>query len=394
MDIISHITNAVSRGEAIRANGPIEHWLTTLATGFWGFDDSKKSMWSELKAGDVLIFQAASPNWDFVETFKPKPHVSGFIGAGVVDQISTKSAARWLSEVVETVVHKKSNPKFWPNLVHFSDVIWFGDVDDIPELAVQSEIESCVSNTLNLRKHIENLAKNKLSFKDMKRSGFTCTPMGTGLRLKKNAEVLAGLIGSLGQSLTHRMYSQALSLVGSSLSSIDPASFSCLSSGRINGSAGRFNRSKARPKFVGNNKDYIKEAIANRALGQLGESIVLAAERKRVLSELGANYVAQVVHVSRDEGDGAGYDIRTVRIINTRVVEYYLEVKATAGVASTDFFISENEIEFARINVDNYEVVRLYSVDAVKGEYKEFRLCAADLLALSMTPIGYRVSLE
>lgn len=396
MDIISHITDAVSRGEAIRANGPIEHWLTTLATGFWGFDDSKESMWSELKAGDVLIFQATTPNWDFVEAIKPKPRVSGFIGAGIVDRISQKSAPRWLSEVVETVVHENSNPKLWPNLVHFSDVIWFGDVNNIPAMALQSEIESCEVKVLNLRQHIESLSKNKLSFKDMKQAGFTCTPMGTGLRLKKNAEVLASLIGSPERRLTHRTYSPTTELhsVDASLSNVDPASFTCLSSDRVNKIPDHSAQSRTKPGVLRKNRDYIKEAIANHALGQLGECIVLAAEKKRVLNELGSGYASKVVHVSRDEGDGAGYDIRTVRMIDMRVVEHYLEVKATTGEASTDFFISENEIEFARNNLDCYEVVRLYSVSAVKGEYKEFRLCASDLLALSMTPVGCRVSLD
>jgi hypothetical protein len=207
MDVISHVVAAISRGEAIKANGPIEHWLTTLATGFWGFDDSKEGLWSGLQKGDVLIFQAGPPNWDFVDKYRPKPKVSGFIGAGIVERVSKKVEPRWLSEVIESQVHGGATPKLWPNLVHFSNAVWFGNVDGIPAPAVQELIEGCKTKTLDMRVHIEHLAQNNLTFKAMTKEGFTCAPMGTGGRLIKNSQILARLFLSQAPAATYRVYS-------------------------------------------------------------------------------------------------------------------------------------------------------------------------------------------
>lgn len=393
--VISHVAAVVARGEAIRANGPIEHWLTTLATGFWGFDDNKKGMWAKLRKGDVLIFQSAPPNWDFVGKIKPRPNVSGFIGAGIVDQTSRKNGPRWLSEVIECYVHGSTAPKLWPNLVHFSDVVWFGNVDDIPASEVQELIEGCRSESLDLRAHIECLVDNKLALSAMKDAGFTYASVGTGYRLGKNAPVLAKIFRSHALTATYRSYSSgeitSLSLATTS-PPVDVSRYKCLGTMAPVGRSSHFPGKAGSPRGGQKGKDYIQEAIDNLALGKLGEDIVFARERQRVLAELGEAYVARVIHVSATDGDGAGYDIRTLRQGDKGIVEHYVEVKTTAGGRNTPFFISENERRFAASELDRYEIVRLHSLDQSKGEYLEYRLTALELLGASMTPVGYRVN--
>lgn len=395
MDVVSHVAAVVSRGEAVKANGPIEHWLTTLATGFWGFDDSKEDMWAQLQKGDVLIFQAGPPNWDFVEKYKPKPQVSGFIGAGIVERISKKNEPRWLSEVIESQVHWNTLPKLWPNLVHFSNVLWFGNVDDIPAPTVQSLIEGCQTNTLDMRIHIEHLAQNNLTLKTMKDAGFTYAPMGTGLRLINRSENLAHLIRSIAPAATHRVYSPGVAIVpvAPQVASVPDASdYKCR--GIVAPATRPAPTSNKAPRQKGGikNRDYLQEAADNQQLGGVGELIVLVKERQRVLEELGEEYAAKVIHVSTEEGDGAGYDIRTWKQGAEGVTEHYLEVKTTSGGVNTAFFISANERECATANLDCYEVVRLHSLDQVKGEYLEYRLTARELLGMNMTPVNYRVN--
>lgn len=395
MDAISHVVDAVSRGEAIKANGPIEHWLTTLSTGFWGFDESKEGMWSGLEAGDVLIFQAGPPNWDFVDKFKPKSSLSGFIGAGIVERTSKKAEPRWLSEVIESQVHKIASPKLWPNLVHFSEVLWFGEVDGIPVPAIQDLIEGCQSKTLDLRLHIERLAQKNLTFKAMAKAGFTCAPMGTGGRLIKNSEVLANLIASQASATIHRTYAKSVAIEQAEtlvLDILDVSRYKCVGNASPTKRSAQTSTKALSQKKKIKNKDYLQEAANNQRLGFLGESIVFEAEQQRVRIELGEHYVARVVHVSREEGDGAGYDIRTLRKCSTGVVEHYLEVKATNGDVNTDFFISENELKCAAAELDRYEIVRLYSFDHIGGEYQEYRLTARELLGKSMTPVSHRVN--
>lgn len=395
MDVISHVVAAVSRGEAVKANGPIEHWLTTLATGFWGFDDSKKGMWSGLQKGDVLVFQAGPPNWDFVDKYKPMPKVSGFIGAGIVERISKKVEPRWLSEVIESLVHERVTPKLWPNLVHFSNVVWFGNVDSIPVPAVQELIEGCKSKTLDLSLHIERLAQNNLTFKAMTKAGFTCAPMGTGGRLIKNCETLARLFQSQISTATHREYSGALASIPAytQIPEVsDVSHYKCLGSVAPTMRSARRSAKVSTQKGSVKNRDYLQEAADNQKLGVLGELIVLAKERQRVLTELGKEYVSSVIHVSREEGDGAGYDIRTLRQGLSGVIEHYLEVKTTSGGVNTAFYISDNEVRCAAAELDRYEVVRLYSLDEAECEYLEYRLTARELLGLDMTPVSYRVN--
>lgn len=395
MDVVSHVAAVVARGEAVKANGPIEHWLTTLATGFWGFDDSKKDMCSQLQKGDVLIFQAGPPNWDFVEKYKPKPQVSGFIGAGIVERTSEKTEPRWLSEVIESQVHGNTMPKLWPYLVHFSDVLWFGNVDGIPAPAVQSLIEGCQTNTLDMRIHIERLAQNNLTLKTMKDAGFTYAPMGTGLRLINRSENLAHLIRSIAPAATHRVYSAGVAVIPADPQMLpvpDASDYKCR--GVVAPTTRSASTSTKAPRKKGGvkNRDYLQEAADNQQLGGVGELIVLAKERQRVLEELGEEYAAKVIHVSLEEGDGAGYDIRTWKQGPEGVTEHYLEVKTTSGGANTAFFISENERECAAANLDRYEIVRVHSLDQIKGEYLEYRICARELLEMSMTPVTYRVS--
>ncbi|MFK3941854.1 DUF3883 domain-containing protein [Pseudomonas monteilii] len=395
MDIISHVLSVISRGEAIRANGPIEHWLTTLATGFWGFDDSKQMMWSNLQVGDVLIFQAGSPNWTYVERYKSGPKVNGIIGVGVVSRTSRKTDPQWLSEVIDSNVNKVARPKLWPNLVHFSDVIWFGDVEAIPANAVQSSIKGCETATLDLQIYIQSLAQNNLTFSAMSQAEFVCPAMGTGSRFINNLGVLARLIELHAQAATFRVYDAPSPLlsVDSEPADRDPSDYKSLG-GR------RPSKRKSRNKSQGNiqrpnvKRDYVQEAIVNQKLGSVGELIILEAERKKVSEEFGEQYFSRVVHVSQVEGDGAGYDIRTLRERDGEVFDYYIEVKATTGDENTDFFMSENEIGFANANLDSYEVVRIYSLNQISGSYKEYRLTACELLGLDKIPVSYRVSVR
>ncbi|BBT18904.1 hypothetical protein WP8S17C03_49530 [Metapseudomonas otitidis] len=394
MDVVSHIVETISQGVAIKANGPIEHWLTTLATGFWGFDDSKKRVWEGLRKGDVLVFQAGPPNRDYVEAFRSSQTFSGIIGAGIVERTSLKDDPRWLSEVIESKVLSNPRPKLWPYLVHFSHVVWFGNVDAIPAQAVQGLIEGCATRTLDLRAHIGNLALNNLTFNAMGAAGFNLSPMGTGGRIVSNSERLAELFKSQVRISTHRDYrtGDVVAVYDPVIAdALDITEFRCV--GTVS-PAKRAPRTKVKAptrKAGVKNKDYIQEAADNLKLGLLGERIVVASERKRVLDELGEEYASQVALVSVDEGDGLGYDIRTFRRGSSGVREHYLEVKTTLGGVSTEFFISENEVNFAAIHGEQFEIVRLYSLDLSRGEYCEYRLSAHELLGTQMTPVSYRV---
>lgn len=95
----------------------------------------------------------------------------------------------------------------------------------------------------------------------------------------------------------------------------------------------------------------------NRALGMQGEELVLAAERSR-LSNFGRSDLSERVRwVSREDGDGSGFDILS---FDERGCEILLEVKTTAGHRTTPFFMSENERRLSVERPEAFRLVRLY----------------------------------
>lgn len=61
--------------------------------------------------------------------------------------------------------------------------------------------------------------------------------------------------------------------------------------------------------------------------------------------------------VSAEDGDGAGYDIRS---FDPAGAERLIEVKTTTGHKQTPFFISENERAFSEERPDAFRLVRLF----------------------------------
>ncbi len=97
----------------------------------------------------------------------------------------------------------------------------------------------------------------------------------------------------------------------------------------------------------------------NRALGRLGERLALAHERT-VLERAGRTDLARDVRwVSREDGDGAGYDIASFSLDGAIRL---LEVKTTKGYARTPFWISRNELAVARERHTEWRLFRLWNV--------------------------------
>lgn len=108
-------------------------------------------------------------------------------------------------------------------------------------------------------------------------------------------------------------------------------------------------------------RDYFAREAQNRSLGEAGELFALDFERWRLI-QLGAGQLAdRVKHVSVDEGDGAGYDIRSYESDGR---ERFIEVKTTSFGERTPFYVSANEARFARDHVDHFRLYRLFDFRA------------------------------
>jgi hypothetical protein len=125
---------------------------------------------------------------------------------------------------------------------------------------------------------------------------------------------------------------------------------------------------------------------ANRKLGTAGEEFVLKVERVR-LAAAGQNDLAEkVAWVSRDVGDGLGYDIDSYEEEGSPI---YIEVKTTKGAIETPFFVTENERQFAATKGTAF---RLYRVFNYGREPKVCVLVGPLENSLKLQPTGYRAS--
>ncbi|MER9297809.1 DUF3883 domain-containing protein [Mesorhizobium sp. M0621] len=95
----------------------------------------------------------------------------------------------------------------------------------------------------------------------------------------------------------------------------------------------------------------------NRQLGKSGEERIFFAEQSG-LRVAGRDDLARKVRwVSAEDGDGAGYDIRS---FDPGGRERLIEVKTTTGHKQTPFLLSENERAFSEERPDAFRLVRLF----------------------------------
>lgn len=104
-------------------------------------------------------------------------------------------------------------------------------------------------------------------------------------------------------------------------------------------------------------RDYLAREEHNRSLGQAGEVFALDFERWRLV-QMGVGQLAEKVrHVSATEGDGLGYDIHSFEPDGS---DRFIEVKTTSFGERTPFFVSANEVRFARVHERSFRLYRLF----------------------------------
>ena len=102
--------------------------------------------------------------------------------------------------------------------------------------------------------------------------------------------------------------------------------------------------------------DPAERDMRNRNLGRRGEEFIFHWERDRLLRS-SLELANRVRWVSRDDGDGAGFDILSFELDGR---ERLVEVKTTVGDSSTPFYISRNEVELSRERPDAFKLARLF----------------------------------
>ena len=124
-------------------------------------------------------------------------------------------------------------------------------------------------------------------------------------------------------------------------------------------------RKKSEKKHVGIAKklDFSKLNKLKNRIGALGEEIIFDFLTQKAIKES----LRQPKHVSKEEGDGVGYDII---YWNENNEEIYVEVKTTTYNYMDGFEMTQNEIFASQKFKDQYEIYRVYDLNAKTGECK------------------------
>lgn len=107
-------------------------------------------------------------------------------------------------------------------------------------------------------------------------------------------------------------------------------------------------------------KNYLELEQKNASLGLLGEAFVFDYEKWHLKNTTSVKLADSVRWVSKEEGDGLGFDILSR---NPDGSDKYIEVKTTKLGKETPFFFSRNELSFSDKNANNYHLYRLFDFE-------------------------------
>lgn len=186
---------------------------------------------------------------------------------------------------------------------------------------------------------------------------------------KRNEVLITQRIGNIvaHQSETIRDYSEGFRVDKSQR----PATFTAISGLQASGSSNHstivpitsseIKKRQARAKtFKGRDVDWAKKYEDNKEIGNMGEEFVLQYEIDRVTG-FSPNDIGRVLHLSKLQGDGLGYDISS---IDEKGNTLRIEVKTTSAGKDTVFYMSKNEKDFFEQYKDDGAVIyRVYDFD-------------------------------
>jgi type II secretory pathway pseudopilin PulG len=104
--------------------------------------------------------------------------------------------------------------------------------------------------------------------------------------------------------------------------------------------------------------NYLEKEQNNRTLGEDGERLVMEYEKWRLIKAGKENLADKIEWISKDKGDGAGFDILSK---NNNGSDRFVEVKTTKLTKETPIYLTKNEISFALLNAENFYLYRVFN---------------------------------
>jgi hypothetical protein len=106
--------------------------------------------------------------------------------------------------------------------------------------------------------------------------------------------------------------------------------------------------------------NYLEKEQRNRSLGEQGENFVIEFERRRLSIAGRDNLVDKIEWVSKELGDGLGYDILSK---NENGSDRFIEVKTTKLAKETPIYLSRTEVSFALQKAKSFFLYRVFDFD-------------------------------
>lgn len=141
--------------------------------------------------------------------------------------------------------------------------------------------------------------------------------------------------------------------------------------------------------FRGRTLNFIQNDIENKRLGDLGELWVMRYEMKKLKEANKHNLIDKVKHISKDEGDGTGFDIQSFDRDGNKML---IEVKTTKGKRNSTFFVTRHELERSKIEKDSYFLYRLYNYNELQ-DTADLWVIKGDLTTMCVFPTIYKINL-
>ena len=111
--------------------------------------------------------------------------------------------------------------------------------------------------------------------------------------------------------------------------------------------------------FVARKTDYLALNKTRYFRGLIAEELVYNYEKQRLIDEGQEDLANQVRWISKELGDGLGYDILSYEKNENEYKEIMIEVKGTSQDESEPFEITLNEYNLAKTQKENYKIYRV-----------------------------------
>ncbi|MBS1510116.1 MAG: DUF3883 domain-containing protein [Bacteroidetes bacterium] len=121
--------------------------------------------------------------------------------------------------------------------------------------------------------------------------------------------------------------------------------------------------------------NYLKKEQNNQKLGEEGEKLVLEYEKWSLIHAGRSNLADKVKWISKDSGDGTGFDILS-KTLNGR--DKFIEVKTTKLSRETPIYLTKNELSFSLLKERDFYLYRVFNFDTNpqifirNGHYNDF----------------------